>query len=44
MHDFEVVVILMAVAVVLAIVAGWLRIPYPILLVVGGLLLSNDEK
>ena len=40
MHDFEVVVILMAVAVALAIVAGWLRIPYPILLVVGGLLLS----
>ncbi len=40
MSAFEVVVVLMAVAVGLAVVARWLRLPYPILLVCGGLLLS----
>ncbi|HVK16145.1 MAG TPA: Na+/H+ antiporter [Fimbriiglobus sp.] len=40
MQPFEVVVILLAVAVGLGVLAGWLRVPYPIPLVVGGLLLS----
>jgi CPA1 family monovalent cation:H+ antiporter len=39
-QPFEVVVILLAVAVGLAVLARWLRLPYPILLVIGGLLLS----
>ncbi|MGL6075637.1 MAG: Na+/H+ antiporter [Fimbriiglobus sp.] len=40
MHDFEVVVVLGGVAVLLTLVSQWLKLPYPILLVVGGLLLS----
>lgn len=40
MQPFEIVVILFAVAVALGILSRWLRIPYPIPLVVGGLLLS----
>ena len=40
MSEFEVVVLLLAVAVGLAMVADFVKIPYPILLVVGGLVLS----
>ena len=40
LSEFEVVVGLLAVAVALAMAADWLRIPYPILLVAGGLLMS----
>ncbi|OWK43579.1 Na+/H+ antiporter [Fimbriiglobus ruber] len=40
MHPFEVVLILIAVGIGLGILARWWGIPYPILLVVGGLLLS----
>jgi CPA1 family monovalent cation:H+ antiporter len=39
-QPFEVVVVLLAVAVGLGVLAHWLRLPYPIPLVVGGLLLS----
>jgi monovalent cation/hydrogen antiporter len=40
MHNIEVVILLLAVAVFLGFVANWLKLPYPILLVLGGLLLS----
>ena len=40
MTEFEVVVALMAAAVGLSAAARWLRLPYPVLLVVGGLLVS----
>lgn len=40
MHPFEIIVILVAVTVLLGIFSHWVRIPYPIPLVVGGLLLS----
>jgi CPA1 family monovalent cation:H+ antiporter len=39
-QPFELIVVLLAVAIGLGILARWLRLPYPILLVVGGLLLS----
>jgi len=39
-NEFEVVVLLLAVAVALAMLADYVRVPYPILLVVGGLVLS----
>ena len=40
MNEFEVVVLLLAAAVGLAMLADWVKIPYPILLVVGGLVMS----
>ncbi len=40
MSEFEVAVALVGVAVGVAVFARWLRLPYPILLVVGGLVLS----
>lgn len=40
LHPIEVILALLAVAVALGVLARWLRIPYPILLVCGGLLLS----
>ena len=40
MHDFEIILILLAAALGLTILAQWLKLPYPILLVSGGLLLS----
>ena len=40
MIQFEVAVLLVGVAVAVAVLARWLRLPYPILLVVVGLLLS----
>ena len=40
MIQFEVAVLLLGVAVAVAVLARWLRVPYPILLVVVGLLLS----
>jgi monovalent cation/hydrogen antiporter len=39
-HDFEVIVALLAASLVLTLLAQWWRLPYPILLVLGGLLLS----
>jgi CPA1 family monovalent cation:H+ antiporter len=40
LHPSEVLLALLAVAVALGVLARWLRVPYPILLVVGGLLLG----
>jgi len=40
MNEFEVVALLLAVAIALAMLADSVKIPYPILLVVGGLVLS----
>ena len=40
MNEFEVVALLLAVAIALAMLADFVKIPYPILLVVGGLVLS----
>ncbi len=40
MNEFEVVVLLLAVAIGLAMLADFVKVPYPILLVVGGLVLS----
>ena len=40
MNEFEVAVLLLGVAVAAAVLARWLRLPYPILLVIVGLLLS----
>ena len=40
LHPVEVILALLAVAVALGVMARWLKIPYPILLVCGGLLLS----
>lgn len=40
MNPYEVVTLLLAVCVALGLVGRWLKLPYPILLVVGGLLIS----
>ena len=40
MHLFEIVLLLLALCVALGLLGRWLRVPYPILLVIGGLLLS----
>jgi hypothetical protein len=42
MHDFEILLGLLAAVAVLAVVAQKLQIPYPILLVLGGLAASID--
>ena len=40
MHSYEVVLLLLAVCVGLGLLGRWLKMPYPILLVVSGLLIS----
>ncbi|QEL18184.1 Na+/H+ antiporter [Limnoglobus roseus] len=40
MHSYEVVLLLLAVCIALGLLGRWLRMPYPILLVIGGLLIS----
>jgi CPA1 family monovalent cation:H+ antiporter len=40
LHTVELILALLVVAVILGILANWLKIPYPILLVIGGVLLG----
>lgn len=40
MHSYEVVLLLLAVCVALGLLGRWLKMPYPILLVISGLLIS----